>query len=153
MPLITQRSLIKILGMPRIEPGLLGEKHECYLCAMHPHPSYLTQKLYQFKNIHDDWICKSVKLWVIFFTPISRSYTSLLLDGGARNYFYLPGYARITQLIVSGSIYSYLLCSRREEKTIWTELELNKGPLASNIHKRPLWPLDHGQLLGQLWMR
>ena len=28
-------------------------------------------------------------------------------------------------------------------KTIWTELELNPGPLASNIHKRPLWPLDH----------
>ena len=82
-----------------------------------------------------------------FFTPRPRSYTTSLLDGVARNYFsyffYLPGYARSTQFIVFGSIYSYLLCPRREEKTTWSELESNPGPRASIIHKRLLWPLDH----------
>ena len=31
-------------------------------------------------------------------------------------FFHPPGYARIIQFIVTGSIYSYLLCPRREEK-------------------------------------
>ena len=53
----------------------------------------------------------------VFFPPIPRSYTSLPLDGMAWNYIYffnLPGYSRIMQFIMSGCIYSYLLCPRRE---------------------------------------
>ena len=70
---------------------------------------------------------------MFFLTPIPRSYTSLPVDGVARNIsFFLSTWIRkIMQFIMFGSIYfSYLLCPRRE-KTIWSELESNPGPLAS----------------------
>ena len=35
---------------------------------------------------------------------------------------------------------------KEREKTTWSELESNPGPLASIIHKGPLWPLDHASL-------
>ena len=81
-----------------------------------------------------------------FFSPIPCTYASLPLDGMARNdFFYLHLYARITQFIVSGSIFSYRLISE-EEKNIWSELELNPGPLASQVTAlttRP-WLLGRG---------
>ena len=81
---------------------------------------------------------RSSWLWVLdifFYTPIPCSYTSLPLVGVARNFFlslFLSTWiCRTMQFVMSGSLYvSYPLCPRRE-KTIWSELRLNPGPLAS----------------------
>ena len=65
-----------------------------------------------------------------FFTPIPHTYISSLQHGAARNLlFYLHGYSRSRNFIVSGLIFSYLLLP--DKKTNGSELELNPGPLAS----------------------
>ena len=99
---------------------------------------------YNFDSV-DEIFLKCKYLQSCFFTPIPRSYTSSPLGGVARNYFsyyYLPGCARSTQFIVSGSIYSYRLCPRREEKTTWSELDSNpvdnfSYPQATALTTRP----------------
>ena len=70
-----------------------------------------------------------------FFTPIPCTYTSSLLDGMARNFYYYyyfnrPGYARSCNLSCLDPFHSYLLIPE-EKKNILSELELNPGPLAS----------------------
>ena len=66
-----------------------------------------------------------------FFTPIPCTYSSLPLDGMARNYyFYLHGYARSRNLSCLDPFSSNLLIPK-EKKNIWSELESNPGPLAS----------------------
>ena len=86
---------------------------------------------------------------VFFYFPYLALTLVLPLDGVAMNfyyYFYLLGYARIAQLILSGFIYSYLLCPRR--KTIWSELESNLGPLVafcSQVTALTTWPCLLGQ--------
>ena len=70
---------------------------------------------------------------LIFFTPIPCTYTSLLLDGMARNYYFnLHGYARSCNLSCLDPFHSYLLYPRRR-KNIWSELESNSGHLASQV--------------------
>ena len=50
----------------------------------------------------------------------------------ARNYyFYLHGYARAPQFVVSGSILFLPPYTQGEKKNIWSELESNADPLAS----------------------
>ena len=80
------------------------------------------------------------------------------LDGVARNYFsyfYLPEYARCTQFIMSGSIYSYLLCPRREEKK---PLGLSWNQPRSSCFNYPqvtaltTWPCLLGHLRGKVTM-
>ena len=81
-----------------------------------------------------------------FFSPIPCTYTSLPLDGMARNYYYyyyfLHGYARACDSSCLDPFNSYL---RGEKKNIWTELESNPGPPASQattLTTRP-WLLGH----------
>ena len=51
----------------------------------------------------------------LFLTPIPCTYTSLPLDGMARNYlFYLPGYARARNSVMSGSIFILLPYTREK---------------------------------------
>ena len=70
-----------------------------------------------------------------FFTPIPCTYTSLPLDGMARNYYFLSTWicriCRITRFIMSGSIFSYLLIPEERRKNIWSEGASNPSPLAS----------------------
>ena len=67
-----------------------------------------------------------------FFTPIPCTFTSLLLDGMARNYYFLSTWiCKITQFVVSGSTLFLPPFTRGEKKNIWSELESNAGPLAS----------------------
>ena len=82
------------------------------------------------------WPCPLVdnSYWVnSFFTPIPHSYTSLPLDGVARNVFLLfidmdtQNYAIYSVWI---HYFPFLLFPRRE-KTIWPELESNQGPVDS----------------------
>ena len=86
-----------------------------------------------------------------FFTPIPCSYTSSQLDGMARNYiFNLPGYARITQFIVSGSIHSYLLCPRKEEKPFglsWNRTQVLLCQLFTSDHS------NHHIMPPQAWRK
>ena len=77
-----------------------------------------------------------------FYSHTTSSY--MLLHGTASNYiFNLPWYARITQFIVSGSIYSYLLCRRREEKNhlVWAGIKPRSScfnnPHATTLTTRP----------------
>ena len=66
-----------------------------------------------------------------FFTPIPCTYTSSPLDGVARNYLLSTWISKFMQFIISGSIFSYLLIPEEKIKTIWSELESNPGPFAS----------------------
>ena len=98
-------------------PGRLVAKLELFFCAMpSPFPTTLKSFFYFPYFALTLVCCEMAWLGIIFLN--------------------LRGYARITQLIVSGSIYFYLQCPRR--KTIWSELELNQGPLVPFVHKRPL---------------
>ena len=59
---------------------------------------------------------------------------------GIFSFFFFTWLCKITQFIMSGSIYlSYLLCSRREKPF---GLSLNPTQVLL-LHKRPLLPLDH----------
>ena len=80
--------------------------------------------IFIFRPVSDSgfrWVIVFDQLdWMIFFTPIPCSYTSLPLDGVARNYFFflLYGYARSCNWSCLDPFISYLLCPRR--KTIWS---------------------------------
>ena len=89
--------------------------------------------------------------FIVFFSPIPCTYSSSPLDGMARNcnyYFYLHGYARSRYLSCLDPFYSYLLIPE-ERKTIWSELELNPGPLARSgvIFTQLFSPGDENQAL------
>ena len=80
-----------------------------------------------------------------FLAPIPCTYTSLPLDGMARNYhFYLRGYARACHLLCQDPFLSYRLIPER--KTIWTTLGSNP---ACQLHKRARYPLRH--CLSGMW--
>ena len=85
----------------------------------------------------------------LFFAPIPCSYTC----GAARNYFssFLSArICKIMQFILYGSIYcSYILCPRR--KTIWSELESNQGPLASQVTALTTRPCLVGQAFDYIY--
>ena len=87
--------------------------------------------------------CSNKFLMHSSFFQVFFTYTSLLLDGMARNYYFLTTWIRkITQFVVSGSILFLPPYTRGEKKNIWSELELNPGPLASQataLTTRP-WP-------------
>ena len=89
----------------------------------------------------------NLNLTSIFFTPIPRSYTSLPIDGVARNYYsflFLSTWKCKKHAIYRVWIHLFLPpMSEERRKSHWSELESNPGHLASIIHKRPLWPLDH----------
>ena len=51
-----------------------------------------------------------------FITTIPRTYTSLLLDGVARNYLLSAWICKIMQFFMSGSIFLSSLYPRKEEK-------------------------------------
>ena len=72
--------------------------------------------------------------------PLHRS---LPLD--ARNYLLSTWICKIMQFIMSGSIFSYLFLPEERRKTIWSELELNPGPLASRATARTTRPCLLGQ--------
>ena len=80
-------------------------------------------------------------------------YTSLPLDGVARNFsffflFYLHGY--IDHLVYHAWIHLFFQTSMpKKRKTIWSELDLNPGPLApqaTTLTTRP-WLLRQGSML------
>ena len=80
---------------------------------------------YGLDNIH----LSSTEQLQGFFTSIPCSYTSLPLDGVARNYYYYHFSTWIRLIIhffMSGSIFSYLLCQRR--KTIWSLARIDPRP-------------------------
>ena len=73
------------------------------------------------------------RLRLLFLLPYLACYTTSPLDGMARNYyyyFYLHGYARSRNLSCLDQFNTYLLIPE-ERKNIWSELEPNPGPLAS----------------------
>ena len=66
-----------------------------------------------------------------FLIPYLALILALLLDGMARNdFFHLDRCAR-AHILCLDPFYSYLLIPE-EKKNIWSELELNPGPLASH---------------------
>ena len=66
-----------------------------------------------------------------FSTQIPCTYTSSPLNGMGRNYYFLSTWLRkSTQFVVSVSITFIPPYTRVEKKNIWSELELNPGPLA-----------------------
>ena len=64
-----------------------------------------------------------------FFTSIACTCTSLQQIGMARN-FLSTWICKIKQFLFLDPFYSYLL-TPEERKTIWSELESNPGPFAS----------------------
>ena len=82
-----------------------------------------------------------------FFTPIPCTYTSLPLNGMARNYYYFLStwICKMIQFVASGSIFFLPPYTWGEKKNIWSELELTPGPNASQataLTTRP-WLLGH----------
>ena len=69
----------------------------------------------------------------IFFTPIPCTYSSSLLDGMARNCYYYFIYMDSQDHAIDHVWIHFIPTSLypRREKIIWSELESNPGPLAS----------------------
>ena len=76
---------------------------------------------------------------VLFFTPIPCTYTSLPLDGMARNYyyyyFYIHGYARSRNLSYLDPFNSYLLLPEERKNHFGQSWNQTQVLL---LHKRPL---------------
>ena len=82
----------------------------------------------------------------IFFTPIPCTYTSLPLDGMARNFFFYMD----TQDHAIYHVWIHFIPTSlypRREKTIWSELESNPGPLASQATALTTRPWLLGQAI------
>ena len=72
----------------------------------------------------------------------------------ARNSFYPHGYTRSHNLSYLGPFYSYLLMAKERRKTIWSELESNPIPLASQasaLNTRP-WLLGLKYMICYDWL-
>ena len=73
-------------------------------------------------------------LLLLFFTPIPRTYTSLPLDGMARNDLLSTWICKITQYIRSGSIFCLHHYTQGEKKShlIWAGVKPRSSCLTSN---------------------
>ena len=81
------------------------------------------------------------QVMLFFFTPIPCTYTSLPLDGMARNYYlfiFLHGYAKACNSSCLDPFNSYLLIPEERRKTFG--LSWNRTQVLL-LCKRPLWPL------------
>ena len=76
---------------------------------------------------------KKLILLLFFFTPIPCTYTSSLLDGMARNCYYYFIYMDSQDHAIYHVWIHFIPTALypRREKIIWSELESNPGPLAS----------------------
>ena len=78
------------------------------------------------------------------FAPIPCNYTSLPLDGMARYYhFYLRGYARARNFVMSGSI--FILISYTREKNHLDKAGIEPGLPAPQASMLSITPLPLGQ--------
>ena len=73
---------------------------------------------------------------LLFFTHIPCTYTSSPLDGMAKYYYYYYYFYMDTQNHANYHVWIHFIpssLSPRREKNVWSELESNPGPLASQV--------------------
>ena len=68
---------------------------------------------------------------IFFFPPKPCTYTSSPLDGMAKNYFIFYMDTQDHAMVMSGSILFLPPTLKKRQNTIWSKLESNPGPLAS----------------------
>ena len=139
----------KIFYCPAFKASIVRQGNGCGVRGCFFRTCSIKWWLKSFQGCHPTYtlsrpvlVTKSFSEGDYFFAPIPSSHSSFPQDGAARNYlsFYLHGFARSCNLLCLDPFIFPTSYVWGEKKTIWSELELNLGPFASQSIGRTTRP-------------